>query len=49
MKYLNNDGTLNDEMIIEDIRKSIEMCENGEIIEVRDILVEIVNAIDDSD
>lgn len=47
MKYLKKDGTLEDRNIIEDIRKSADMYENGEIIEARDMLVEIINAIDE--
>ena len=47
MKYLNKDGTLEDKKIAEDIRKSADMYENGEIIEARDILAEIINAIDE--
>ena len=46
-KYLNNDGMLKDKEIIEDIRKSVDMYENGELIETHDILLEIINAIDD--
>ena len=43
--YLNEDGTLNDTRVIEDLHKAIDMYENGEIIETHDVLVYIVNAI----
>ena len=43
--YLNEDGTLNDDRVIEDLHKAIDMYENGEIIETHDILLYIVNAI----
>lgn len=46
-KYLNNDCTLKDKEIIEDIRKAVDMYENGELVETHDVLLEIINAIDD--
>ena len=48
-KYLNNDGTLKDKEVVADIRKAADMYENGELIETRDMLLEIINAIDDFD
>lgn len=49
MNYHNKNGTLRDKKIAEDIRKAAIMYENGEIIEVRDLLSEIISAIDDFD
>ena len=43
--YLNEDGTLNDDRVIKDLHKAIDMYENGEIVETHDILLYIVNAI----
>lgn len=43
--YLNDDGTLKDDKVIEDLNAAIKMYENGEIIETHDILLYIVNAI----
>ena len=43
--YLNEDGTLKDGRVIEDLHKAIDMYENGEIVETHDILLYIVNAI----
>lgn len=43
--YLNEDGTLKDDRVIEDLHTAIDMYENGEIIETHDILLYIVNAI----
>ena len=43
--YLNEDGTLKDDRVIEDLHKAIDMYENGEIVETHDILLYIVNAI----
>ena len=48
-KYLNNDGTLKDREVVANIRKAADMYENGELIETRDMLLEIINAIDDFD
>lgn len=48
-KYLNNDGTLKDKEVVADIHKAADMYENGELIETRDMLLEIINAIDDFD
>ena len=45
--YLNDDGTLKDNRVIEDLHKEINMYENGEITEAQDLLIEIVNAISD--
>ncbi len=42
-KYANNNGTLKDKKIAED------MYENGELIETQDLLLEVINAIDDFD
>ena len=43
--YLNEDETLKDDRVIEDLHKAIVMYENGEIIETHDVLSYIVNAI----
>lgn len=43
--YLNEDGTLKDDRVIEDLHTAIDMYKNGEIIETHDILLYIVNAI----
>lgn len=43
--YLDTDGTLRDDRVLEDIDKAKEMYQNGEIIEASDILLYIVNAI----
>lgn len=43
--YLNTDGTLKDDRVVEDLHKAIDMYENGEIVETGDILSYIVNAI----
>ena len=43
--YLNENGTLKDGRVIEDLYKAIDMYENGEIVETHDILLYIVNAI----
>lgn len=41
------DGELNDKRVIEALNKAIEDYKDGELIEVRDTLLEIINAIDD--
>ena len=43
--YLNDDGTLKDDRVIEDLHKAIDMYENGEIVETHYVLLYIVNAI----
>lgn len=48
MKFWKN-GELEDNKIILALRKAAESYENGEIIEVRDTLVDIVRAIDEFD
>ena len=40
-------GQLEDKKIVAALHKAAENYENGEIIEVRDLLQEIVNAIDE--
>lgn len=47
--YFRHDGeiVLNDRKIIRSLLKAAEDYENGEIIEVRDLLAEIVYAIDE--
>lgn len=40
-------GELEDKKIIAALRQAAEDYENGELVEVRDLLVEIVNAIDE--
>lgn len=44
-KYMDKDGTLKDEVIIEDIHKAAEWYEDGAIIEAADLLADIVNII----
>lgn len=46
MKFI-QDGELEDQKICDALCKASNDYENGEIIEVRDLLMEIVNAIDD--
>lgn len=46
MDYLNN-NQLNDEKIVEDLQRAAEMYENGEIAEVKGMLLDIINAIDE--
>ena len=41
--YLNEDGTLKDDRVIEDLHTAIDMYENGEIIEAHDILLYIAH------
>lgn len=41
-----NGHKLNDQMIIDTLRQAIDNYQNGEIIEVRDTLAELVDAID---
>lgn len=45
-KYINNDGTLNDKKVAEDIRIAADMYEDGEIVETHDLLLEILEAIE---
>lgn len=40
-------GKLNDKEIVKALRQAANDYENGEIIEVRDTLLDIINAIDD--
>lgn len=48
MKYYNKKTKeLDDERIANDLRKLADDYENGEIVEVRDALLDIVEAIDD--
>lgn len=47
MKYITKKHELKDKKIIEDLNRAVEMYEDGEIIEVRDMLSEMVNAIDE--
>ena len=42
-----NKGNLKDKKIVEALKQAAIQYENGEIIEVRDTLYEIVEAIDD--
>ena len=42
-----NKGALKDRKIVEALKRAAIQYENGEIIEVRDTLCEIVEAIDD--
>lgn len=45
-KYIDENGILKDNRIIEDIHKSAEMYENGEIVETHDLLLQIVSVLD---
>lgn len=40
-------GELKDRKIIEALHRAAEDYENGEIVEVKDVLIEIINAITD--
>lgn len=46
MKFYKN-GVLQDTKIIEALKQAVVDYENGELIEVRDLLEEIINAIDE--
>lgn len=46
MKFFKK-GTLEDKKIAAALRKAADDYENGELVEVRDLLVDIVNAIDE--
>lgn len=46
MRFLKN-GELQDDEIVEALKESAEYFEDGMISEVRDLLVEIVHAIDE--
>ena len=48
MRFLKN-GELQDKKIIEALQKAADWYEDGAIAEVRDLLVDIVNAIDEFD
>ena len=45
-KFYGN-GKLKDKKIVEALRNAANDYENGELIEVRDTLLDIINAIDD--
>jgi hypothetical protein len=45
-KFFKN-GELKDKKIVEALHKAADDYENGEIVEVKDVLVEIINAITD--
>ena len=46
MRFFKN-GKLEDKKIQTALRKAADDYENGELIEVRDLLLEIINAIDE--
>lgn len=48
MRFFKN-GELEDKKIIAALHQAAEDYENGELIEVRDLLLEIINAIDNFD
>lgn len=48
MKFIKN-GELDDKKIVAALHKAADDYENGALIEVRDILLEIINAIDEFD
>ena len=43
--YDSENDELNDKKIIEDLKEAIDMYENGEILEVQSMLIDIVNSI----
>lgn len=46
--YYNKDkNELYDEKIIECLKDAIDMYENGEVLEVRDLLLDIISSIDE--
>lgn len=46
--YYNEDkNELDDGEIIEGLKNAIDMYENGEVLEVRDLLLDIINSIDE--
>lgn len=47
MKYLKKNGELKDGKIIEALRTAADMYENGEIVEVRDMLLEIQESLEE--
>lgn len=47
MKIDEGKNELDDNSIIESLKDAIEMYENGEILEVHDLLLEIVNSIEE--
>lgn len=46
-RFIKSNGELKDKKIISALRKAANDYENGEIAEVRDLLADIVNAIDE--
>ena len=44
-KYVNYDGTLKDNKVLEDLDKAGNMYRQGELLETQDLLLEIVKAI----
>lgn len=44
-RYVNHDGTLKDNKVIEDLNKAENMYRQGELLETHDLLLEIVKAI----
>lgn len=48
MEFIKN-GQLKDEKIVAALRQAADDFENGEIAEVRDLLQDIINAIDEFD
>lgn len=49
-KFYNEEtGELNDAEIVKTLRQAADDYENGEVEEVRDVLIEIINAIEDFD
>jgi len=46
MRFINN-GELKDEKIILELHRAADQYQNGELSEVRDLLMEIVDAIDE--
>lgn len=46
MRFFKND-VLDDKSVIEALRQAAEDYENGELIEVRNVLAEIINDIDE--
>lgn len=44
-KYVNHDGTLKDNKVLEDLNKAGNMYRQGELLETHDLLLEIVKQL----
>lgn len=45
MKYIKKNGKLQDQRIVDAMRKAADVYEDGAIIEAADMLLEVINAI----